>query len=381
MTAATSSDIPISMPGSDWPFVAAAVLVMALLIGLVLIDGQPLSAVLLLLGAGLGAAFWKFEFSFTASWRRFLTKGEAGGLLAILMLIAALAIAVVPVATSWPHYGGSIAPIGVSLIVGSFVFGIGMQLANGCGSGTLYTVGGGSGRMLVTLALFIVGSVFGSLSLPAFLRLGGIDPVLAGDHFGPWGGLFVTLASIALVALGVIAVARRRGASITPNATFLIGACFIAALMIATFFAGGFPWSVTFGYTVWGAKLATLMGFDLSRFEFWQWPGPAHALSDSVLGDTASLTNFGMIFGAMAMAAFSKPFARGPWPPARSLLAAGIGGLLMGWGARLGFGCNIGAFVGGVASGSLHGWIWFAAALCGCTIGIKLRPWFGLSRD
>jgi uncharacterized membrane protein YedE/YeeE len=53
----------------------------------------------------------------------------------------------------------------------------------------------------------------------------------------------------------------------------------------------------------------------------------------------------------------------------------------MGWGARIGFGCNIGAFVGGVASGSLHGWIWFAAALGGCAIGIRLRPLFGLSRD
>ena len=83
----------------------------------------------------------------------------------------------------------------------------------------------------------------------------------------------------------------------------------------------------------------------------------------------------------MAAAAASKPFARASWPPAKSLLAAAVGGLLMGWGARLGFGCNIGAFVGGVASGSLHGWIWFGAALCGCTIGIKLRPLFGLSRD
>jgi uncharacterized membrane protein YedE/YeeE len=67
--------------------------------------------------------------------------------------------------------------------------------------------------------------------------------------------------------------------------------------------------------------------------------------------------------------------------PKQSLLAAGIGGLLMGWGARLGFGCNIGAFVGGVASGSLHGWIWFLAALPGCLIGIRLRPLFGLSRE
>jgi uncharacterized membrane protein YedE/YeeE len=381
MTVAASSTSPVSTSASDWLFVGAAVLVMALLIALVLIDGQPLSAVLLLLGFGLGAAFFKFEFSFTASWRHFLTRGDAGGLLAILLLIAVLSIAVVPVATSWANFGGSIAPIGASLVIGAFTFGIGMQLANGCGSGTLYTVGGGSGRMLVALALFLVGSVLGSITLPAFLALGGIDPVLAGDYFGPIGGLVVTLASIAVVCLVVLEIARRRSGTIMPDRTFLLGAVIIAALMIATFFAAGHPWSVTFGYTVWGAKIATLMGFDLSRFEFWQWPGPRFALTDSVLGDTASLTNFGMIFGAMAAAALAKPFARGPWPPVRSLLAAGIGGLLMGWGARLGFGCNIGAFVGGVASGSLHGWIWFAAALCGCAIGIRLRPWFGLSRE
>ena len=66
-----------------------------------------------------------------------------------------------------------------------------------------------------------------------------------------------------------------------------------------------------------------------------------------------------MLFGAMAAAAASKPFAATPGRRLKSLLAAAIGGLLMGWGARLGFGCNIGAFVGGVASGSLHGWVWF----------------------
>ena len=138
---------------------------------------------------------------------------------------------------------------------------------------------------------------------------------------------------------------------------------------------------MTFGYTVWGAKIASVLGFDFSHAAFWQWPGPKHALAESVLSDTSSLTDFGMLFGAMAAAAAAKPFARTAWPPAKSLLAAGIGGLLMGWGARLGFGCNIGAFVGGVASGSLHGWVWFAAALPGCLIGIRLRPLFGLSRD
>ena len=134
-------------------------------------------------------AFLKAEFSYTASWRRFLTRGEAGGILGGLIVIAVCALVVVPVAALLPKYGGAIAPLGPSLIIGAFVFGTGMQLANGCGSGTLYTVGGGSGRMLVTLLFFVIGSVFGSLSLPSFLALGGIDPVLASDYLGAWGGL------------------------------------------------------------------------------------------------------------------------------------------------------------------------------------------------
>ena len=110
-------------------------------------------------------------------------------------------------------------------------------------------------------------------------------------------------------------------------------------------------------------------------------PGPKRALANSLLSQTSSLTDFGIILGAVAAAAAMRPFARGPWPPLDSLAAAALGGLLMGWGARLGFGCNIGAFVGGVASGSLHGWVWFAAALAGCAVGIRLRPAFGLSRE
>jgi uncharacterized membrane protein YedE/YeeE len=365
----------------DWPFLTAAVLATALLAALVLLDGQPFSAGLVVLGFALGVAFLKAEFSFTASWRRFLVSGDAGGLIGVLLLIAIASLAIVPVAATVRGFGGAIAPLGPSLVIGAFVFGIGMQFANGCGSGTLYTAGGGSGRMLITLACFIVGTVIGSLHLPAFLALGGIDPILASDYLGAWGGLAATLASIALVAAVVVAIARRRGANVTPRPAILIGAAVIGALSIGVFLAGGHPWSVTFGFTVWGGKLASLAGLDLASHEFWQWPGPKRALAESVLTDTSSLTDLGMILGAMAAAAATRPFARASWPPARSLVAAAIGGLLMGWGARLGFGCNIGAFVGGVASGSLHGWVWFAAALAGCTVGIRLRPLFGLSRE
>ncbi|MEP7029668.1 MAG: YeeE/YedE family protein [Pseudolabrys sp.] len=367
--------------GIDRLFLGIAVAATAILVALVLLDGQPLSAVLILGGFGLGVVFLKAEFSYTASWRRFLTRGEAGGLLGGLIVIAIAAVAVVPIAALFKNFGGAIAPLGPSLVIGAFVFGIGMQLANGCGSGTLYTVGGGSGRMLLTLAFFVIGSVAGSLSLPSFLAFGGIDPILASDYLGPWGGLAATLASIALAAIFIIAVAKKRGANFRPNRNYVIGGIIIGILSIVVFVAGGHPWSVTYGYTVWGAKIFAALGFDFSHAEFWQWPGNKQALASSVLSDTSSLTDFGMIFGAMAAAAASHPYARAAWPPLKSLLAAVVGGLLMGWGARVGFGCNIGAFVGGVASGSLHGWVWFAAALPGCLIGIRLRPLFGLSKE
>jgi uncharacterized membrane protein YedE/YeeE len=379
--AATQSAAAARLPRLDWPFLIASVLALSVLIALVLFDGQPAAAALLLLGFALGAVFLKAEFSFTASWRRLIVRGQADGFLGGLLLIAIAAAAIVPVAALVPGFGGTIAPIGPSLIVGALVFGIGMQLANGCGSGTLYTAGGGSGRMIIALAFFIAGSVIGSLHLPAFLRLGGIDPILAANYLGPWGGLAATWLSLALAALIGIAIARRRAALSMPSRKIVIGAVLIGLLSIAVFAAGHHPWSVTFGFTVWGAKLAALFGADFSGAEFWQWAGPRRALGDSVLSDTSSLTDFGMILGAMAAAAASAPFARNPWPPLKSLVAAALGGLLMGWGARIGFGCNIGAFIGGVASGSLHGWVWFAAAIPGCMIGIKLRPLFGLSRE
>jgi uncharacterized protein len=52
--------------------------------------------------------------------------------------------------------------------------------------------------------------------------------------------------------------------------------------------------------------------------------------------------------------------------------------LLLGVGARLGTGCNIGAFFSGTVSGSLHGWVWLVAAFAGNIVGVKLRPLFRL---
>ena len=88
--------------------------------------------------------------------------------------------------------------------------------------------------------------------------------------------------------------------------------------------------------------------------------------------------DFGIILGALTAAGLAGRFAPTWRVPARSLLAAIIGGLLLGYGARIAYGCNFGAFFSGVASSSLHGWLWLIAAFSGSSIAIRMRPWFGM---
>jgi uncharacterized membrane protein YedE/YeeE len=98
-----------------------------------------------------------------------------------------------------------------------------------------------------------------------------------------------------------------------------------------------------------------------------------------VVNDVTSVMDLGIILGALAAAAVAGRFApawRVPW---KSILASVIGGLMLGYGARIAYGCNIGAYFSGIASCSLHGWVWFLAAFLGNAVGTRLRPLFGLS--
>ena len=67
------------------------------------------------------------------------------------------------------YLGGAIAPLSVSLVIGAFVFGAVMQIADGCGSGTLYKAGLGNGFSLAVLPGFVFGSFLGAAHLDAWL--------------------------------------------------------------------------------------------------------------------------------------------------------------------------------------------------------------------
>ncbi|MGH6761078.1 MAG: YeeE/YedE family protein [Phyllobacterium sp.] len=354
-------------------------------------------AVLFLIGGFLGLTLYHASFGFTGGWRRLVVERRGAAMRAQMLMIGVAAIAFIPLLSlgnvSEQALVGALAPVGISVLVGAAMFGIGMQLGGGCGSGTLFTVGGGSARMLATLAFFVVGAVIGTAHLPWWLALPSLPEISLGRTLGVPFALTLTLGGLAAVSWLTILIERRSHGSLEQTkqpprnglarllhgSWPIIGAGLLLAIgNIATLLIAGHPWSVTFGFGLWGAKIGQAAGLPIETWAFWNWPGPAKALNSSVLADVTSVMNFGIILGAGLAAGLAGKFAPKAKVPFASFLAAAIGGVLMGYGARLSFGCNIGALFSGIASGSVHGWLWFAAAFAGSFVGIALRPLFGL---
>ena len=341
--------------------------------------------ILLLLGMALGATLYLTSFSFTAAYRNLLLRRESSGVQAQLVMLAIATMLFAPVLAAGSFFGqpvsGAAAPVGVPVVAGAFLFGVGMQLAGGCGSGTLFTAGGGNLRMLLVLVFFCAGGFWASLHMSWWERLPARGEVVLGEHLGWTWAVIVQLGVCFALWLALRRTAlppAGRSASTTPHRGLMIGATALAVLSFLVLIVAGHPWSITWAFTLWGAKVALPLGWQPDESAFWNGDFQRTALDSSILQDVTSVTDLGIILGAFAAAAFSGRFQPHWSISPGSLFSAVIGGLAMGYGARIAYGCNIGAFFSGVASTSLHGWVWIVAALAGTSLGIRLRPWFGL---
>ena len=346
------------------------------------------------IGGLLGVTLYHAAFGFTSAYRNAIMHRDVSGVVAQIAMLALAMLLFAPILANGQVLGrgvvGAVAPVGAQVAVGSFLFGLGMQLGGGCGSGTLFTVGGGSARMVVTLLAFIAGAFWGSLDLGFWALAPRWRAVSLGVELGWPLAIALQLGLLAAVWLGL----RRWAGSapqrplwpVLPNARqllgggwpLLFGAAMLALLNVATLAIAGHPWTITWAFTLWGAKAAAALGWDPATSAFWSGGFPGRALGRGILDDTTSIMDIGIILGAFVAAGLAGKFAPGFRIPIRSLVAAAVGGLLMGYGARLAYGCNIGAFFSGVASTSLHAWLWIVCALAGTWLGIRLRPLFGL---
>jgi uncharacterized protein len=357
---------------------------------------QPL---LLIIGTLLGFTLFHARFGFTSAFRRFMSVGNGQALRSHMLMLAVAVTLFAPIlAYGYSFFGtevsGYVSPVGVSLIVGAFIFGIGMQLGGGCASGTLYAVGGGRSVMFITLFFFIIGSTIGAKHLPFWTNelpsLGKIS-LATSTGLGYGGAWVLSLAIFGLIAWLTIIVERKKKApkmASLPSAQgwrrifrgswpLFAAAIVLAVLNALTLMTRGTPWGITSAFALWGSKLAQLFGVDVTSWGYWQGEN-AEILQASIFADSTTVLNFGVILGAFIASALGGLF-KFTRLNAKNAAASVIGGLLMGYGARLAFGCNIGAYFGGIASFSLHGYIWGMLALAGTFIALYLRPMFGLS--
>jgi uncharacterized membrane protein YedE/YeeE len=354
---------------------------------------------LFLVGAAAGVILYHAAFGFTYAWRAMIIERRGSGLRAHMLMLAVTCAVFLPLLAHGRIFGhpihGSVSPVGLSVIVGAFLFGVGMQLGDGCASGTLYTAGGGSVRMLATLAAFIVGSVIGAQHWPFWQETPAFKPISLLSRFGLAESLAISLLLFAAVVwTSVVLEHRRHGdwvalaknpmARHDSSAWFrgpwplVAGALGLATVNVATLALAGRPWGITSGFALWGSKVLAAFGVGVAAWPYWQSAGNAAELRMSVFSDITSVMDMGILLGALMSAGLAGRFGPRWRVPVKSLVAAVMGGLMLGYGARIAYGCNIGAFFSGVASSSVHGWLWFAAAFAGNSAGARMRPLFGL---
>jgi hypothetical protein len=341
-------------------------------------------AVLFLVGIGLGATLAAARFGFTTGWRQLVAERDPSGAAGQLLLLALAALLAMPLLAYYPEMQAALGPPSISLIVGAFVFGAAMQVADGCGSGTLYKAGLGFPLNMAILPFFALGSFLGSVHLQGWLSLGQLEPV---GFVQSWGVTVALLLTGGLL-LGLAALMRLW---VGPGKVWFTkrwgwGAVLLALFATLNLVLAGQPWGVVYGFGLWAGKLVTAAGlFDPSGNAFWSQANQARHLGESVLLDVTSITNIGILAGALwvgmkktpsANQNTSQDTAQDTSQPTLSTQQWAVGllaGLVMGYSSRLAFGCNVGAMLSGISTGSLHGWIWLPLAFAGTLLGLKVR--------
>jgi uncharacterized membrane protein YedE/YeeE len=154
--------------------------------------------------------------------------------------------------------------------------------------------------------------------------------------------------------------------------TYIVGAVLISLLQIVTLAITGNPLGVSTGFANWGSWLYKLVDGNVDTWYYFSNMEAQNPLNDSFLNDSVSIRNLGIIFGALLSTLLASQFRIKKIKSTSQIIGAILGGLLMGYGARIALGCNIGAFYSGIASLSLSGWVYAIFLFLGSIVGSKV---------
>lgn len=342
-----------------------------------------MSVTLFAIGALLGATLNYFQFGFSSSFRTLLNHYKTAGMRAIILMLIGAILLFSPLLAmqnlNSVDYYGFIRPLSVSIPISAFLFGIGMQISGGCTSGTLNRVGQMQTLALPTLFFMLLGGTIAAAFFGEWRHLPSLAPFALQKEFSWPVALLLQMTVLTLLYKRLLTLEKRHHQHIEPltvghNQPLLKAALLLAVLNALLFLTTGSPWSISAVFPYWGTAFLEVFNNPID-WAFWDYAIENQAsLALPWWQHSVSLTTLGVILGALTVSLFHPRKKLLFSMPA--LLMSLLGGLLMGFGAVLASGCNIGAFFSGIASGSIHGWVWFIFALGGNAIGLMLRKTF-----
>jgi uncharacterized protein len=363
------------------------------------------------LGLGVGLVLQRGRLCFAGAFRDLFLMRNGTMMRAIIVGLALMApvFALIEArAVPEPSFGAvaagaHVVPLGLNLAVGGVLFGIGMVVAGGCVSGTLYRIGEGYVASWASLFGILLG-----LSLAAHTWNAWYAWTIASAPIG-WlpatlgygGALVLTWAALGAAFLASLWWETRGNDASPPFAapagrrapppvtlsqhlkavhTSLLGkgwpplaaVAALAGLNVAAFLVDT-PLGVTGELAAWADRAAGLVGLGApALLGVDALAGCNLAVGSAGVINATTLLDAGLVVGALVAALAAREFKVRVPRQKRRYVQSFAGGSLMGYGAGIGVGCTIGAFFSAIPSLGLSGWVFGLALLVGAGIGTQI---------
>jgi len=159
---------------------------------------------------------------------------------------------------------------------------------------------------------------------------------------------------------------------------YITGAVLLSLFQIVMLASTGNPWGITATLANWGAWIFQKIGGSPEQWYYFNRPEIQSSFEAGFFNDPGSFLNLGIILGALLATLLASQFKIRKIKSKKQVVTAILGGLLMGYGARIAFGCNIGALFSGISSLSVSGWVFALFLFWGAIAGGRLLKRFFL---